>query len=83
MLRLKIRQVREILFNLYRQYLLDNGGGEDQIVGLALDGIDNTKYRNPAGEKLAEYLKCTCCSKKIYKELYNNTCQYYHYGIYW
>ncbi len=36
-----------LLFMLYRQYLLDSGVEEDQIVGLALDEIDNAKYRNP------------------------------------
>lgn len=36
-----------LLFTLYRQYLLENGVGEDQIVGLALDEIDNARYRNP------------------------------------
>ena len=36
-----------LLFTLYRQYLLDNGVGEDQIVGLALDEIDNARFRNP------------------------------------
>lgn len=36
-----------LLFNLYRQYLLDSGIGEDQIIGLALDEIDNAQYRNP------------------------------------
>ena len=36
-----------LLFTLYRQYLLDNGVGEDQIVGFALDEIDNARYRNP------------------------------------
>ena len=36
-----------LLFTLYRQYLLDNGVEEDQIVGLALDEIDNARYRNP------------------------------------
>ncbi len=36
-----------LLFNLYRQYLLNNGVGEEQIIGLALDEIDNAKYRNP------------------------------------
>ncbi len=36
-----------LLFNLYRQYLLDSGVQEDQIIGLALDEIDNAKYRNP------------------------------------
>ncbi len=36
-----------LLFTLYRQYLLENGVEENQIVGLALDEIDNVKYRNP------------------------------------
>lgn len=36
-----------LLFNLYRQYLLNSGIGEDQIVGIALDEIDAAKYRNP------------------------------------
>lgn len=36
-----------LLFNLYRQYLLSSGISEDQIVELALDEIDNAKYRNP------------------------------------
>ena len=36
-----------LLFTLYCQYLLDTGVQEDQIVGLALDEIDNAKYRNP------------------------------------
>ncbi len=36
-----------LLFTLYRQYLLDSGIQEDQLVMLALDEIDNAKYRNP------------------------------------
>jgi len=36
-----------LLFTLYRRYLLDIGIGEDQIISLALDEIDNAKYRNP------------------------------------
>ena len=36
-----------LLFTLYRKYLLDSGIGEDQIIGLALDEIENAKYRNP------------------------------------
>ena len=36
-----------LLFTLYRQYLLDSGIAEDQIIGLALDEIENAKYRNP------------------------------------
>ena len=36
-----------LLFTLFRQYLLDTGVGPDQIIGLALDEIDNIRYRNP------------------------------------
>ena len=36
-----------LLFTLYRRYLLDSGVQEEQIIGLALDEIDNAKYRNP------------------------------------
>lgn len=36
-----------LLFILYRQFLLDSGIGEKQIIGLALDEIDNARYRNP------------------------------------
>ena len=36
-----------LLFTLFRQYLLNSGIGEDQIIGIALDEIDNAKYRNP------------------------------------
>ena len=36
-----------LLFTLFRQYLLDNGISEDQIIGLALDEIEYAKYRNP------------------------------------
>ena len=44
-----------LLFNLYRQYLLDSGIEEDQIIGLALDEIENAKYRNPF--ELHRYVK--------------------------
>ena len=36
-----------MLFILFRDYLLKSGIGEDQIVELALDEIDNARYRNP------------------------------------
>ena len=36
-----------LLFTLFRQYLLDSGINEDQIIGIALDEIENAKYRNP------------------------------------
>ena len=36
-----------LLFTLYKQFLLDSGISEEQIIGFALDEIDNAKYRNP------------------------------------
>ncbi len=44
-----------LLFTLYRQYLLESGVAEGQIIGLALDNILNAKYRDPM--VLAEYLE--------------------------
>ena len=44
-----------LLFTLYRQYLLENGVAEGQIVSLALDNVLNAKYRDPM--VLAEYLE--------------------------
>lgn len=36
-----------LLFELYTKYLRENGVGEDQVIGLALDELANAKYRNP------------------------------------
>ena len=36
-----------LLFELYTKYLRENGAGEDQIIGLALDELANARYRNP------------------------------------
>ena len=36
-----------LLFTLYRDHLLNEGVGSDQIIGLALDSLPNAKYRNP------------------------------------
>lgn len=44
-----------LLFNLFRNTLTESGVGEDQIIGLALDEIDNAKYRNPF--ELNQYVK--------------------------
>ena len=44
-----------LLFTLYRKYLLESGIEEDQIIGIALDEIDNAKYRNPF--ELNKYVK--------------------------
>lgn len=44
-----------LLFTLYRQYLLESGVAEEQIVSLALDNILHARYRDPMA--LAEYLE--------------------------
>lgn len=44
-----------LLFTLYRQYLLECGVAEEQVVSLALDNALNAKYRDPMA--LAEYLE--------------------------
>ena len=44
-----------LLFTLYKNYLVESGVAEDQIIGLALDEIDNAKYRNPF--ELNKYVK--------------------------
>ena len=44
-----------LLFNLFRNNLMETGVGEDQIIALALDEIDNAKYRNPF--ELNQYVK--------------------------
>ena len=36
-----------LLFQLYREWLLGEGVKDDQIVSLALDILENAKYRNP------------------------------------
>ena len=55
-----------LLFNLYRNYLLESGVGEDQIIGLALDEIDNAKYRNPFALNKAVKERMTDNSKRYY-----------------
>lgn len=36
-----------LLFDLYRNYLLDHGVEQSQIIALALDMLENSRYRNP------------------------------------
>ena len=36
-----------LLFQLYREYLVNQGVPKEQIIGLALDILVNVKYRNP------------------------------------
>ena len=44
-----------LLFNLFYNRLLESGVQEDQIITLALDEIDNARYRNPF--ELNSYVK--------------------------
>ena len=44
-----------LLFNLYKEHLLSIGAKEKQIIEIALDDIDNLKYRNPF--RLNDYIK--------------------------
>ncbi|KEZ22334.1 ATP-binding protein [Ureaplasma diversum] len=44
-----------LLFNLYKDYLLANKINDDQIITIALDDIENLKYRNPF--ELNDYIK--------------------------
>lgn len=55
-----------LLFELYRNYLLGQGINENQIISLALDGIENVRYRNPF--ELDKYIrdKLIDNSKKYY-----------------
>ena len=43
-----------LLFNLYYNYLLENGVSEDHIIKLALDDDDNKQLRDP--DRLSEFL---------------------------
>ncbi len=44
-----------LLFQLYREWLLGEGIREDQIIALALDVLENAKYRNPM--ELDKYIR--------------------------
>lgn len=55
-----------LLFNIYKNHLLKSGIGEDQIIEMVLDEVDNARYRNPI--ELNEYIK---------KKIANQTKKYY------
>ena len=44
-----------LLFNLFLNYLKQQSISDDHIISLAMDEIENKKYRNP--EKLYYYIK--------------------------
>ncbi|MDO5022763.1 MAG: ATP-binding protein [Eubacteriales bacterium] len=51
-----------LLFKLYKNYLLENGVSDEQIIEIALDDIDNIKYRNPF--ELNAYIKSRAAQEK-------------------
>ena len=55
-----------LLFTIYRQYLIDNGVKQEQIIELALDETSNARYRNPI--ELDKYIRSLVSdiSKKYY-----------------
>lgn len=44
-----------LLFNLFRDYLINSGVQPDQIIGIALDDLSNIRYRNPL--ELDQYIR--------------------------
>ena len=53
-----------LLFKLYKDYLLGNAVKKEQIIEMALDEIDNIKYRNPF--ELNDYIKNKITKNKKY-----------------
>ena len=53
-----------LLFELYKNYLLQNSIAENQIIEMALDDIENIGYRDPF--KLNEYIKNKITGDKRY-----------------
>ena len=53
-----------LLFELYKNYLLKNSIAENQIIEMALDDIENSRYRDPF--KLNEYIKSKITDNKRY-----------------
>lgn len=53
-----------LLFKLYKDYLSGNGIKKEQIIEMALDEIDNIKYRNPF--ELNDYIKNKITKNKKY-----------------
>jgi hypothetical protein len=53
-----------LLFQLYKNYLLQNGAEEKQIIEIALDDIENIRYRDPF--VLNDYVKTNVKNNKKY-----------------
>lgn len=53
-----------LLFNIFKQYLIDEGVKEKHIIELALDDFNNRKYREP--EELYNYVKSQIIDDEIH-----------------
>lgn len=51
-----------LLFEIYRQYLIDHGIKEENIIEIALDELANARYRNPI--ELDQYIRERILNKK-------------------
>lgn len=53
-----------LLFNLFYDYLIENGIKEEQIITIALDDDTNIQYRNPS--ELSKYIRSKIVNKAMY-----------------
>lgn len=53
-----------LLFNLFYDYLIDNGVKEEQIITIALDDDTFIKYRDP--DELSKYMRSKIVNKNMY-----------------
>jgi Predicted ATPase (AAA+ superfamily) len=53
-----------LLFEVYKNYLLENGIAENQIIEIALDDIENSQFRDPF--KLNEFVKSKITDDRRY-----------------
>ena len=53
-----------LLFNLFYDYLVENGTNPDQIITIALDDDTQIEYRDP--EKLSAYIRSKITNKEMY-----------------
>ncbi len=53
-----------LLFNLFYDYLIDNGVKEEQIITIALDDDIYLEYRDP--QKMSEYIRSKIVNKDMY-----------------
>ena len=53
-----------LLFNIFKNYLVENGVDEDHIIEIALDGIENEELRDP--KTCYQYVKTALKDKENY-----------------